>query len=298
MNHFIKEFEYYLKGELGLSPNTVKAYTKDIEAYSNYLVNHRSIHVPEDITIEDLRAYLTYLNRHKAAASTQARQITAIKNFHKFLKFEQHVTNNITSTLKNPKQIKKLPTVLSIYEMDLILKSIPNDTPLSIRNKAMMELTYACGLRVSELIDLQISHLHLDLGFINVYGKGSKERIVPVSPLAIEAINAYLKQARPSLQKLDAKTLFLNKAGKKISRKSLYLIVSNIAKDAGIKKSVHPHTLRHSFASHLLEKGMDLRLIQELLGHEDISTTEIYTHVKNEKLREVYLQAHPRAGKR
>ena len=298
MNHYITEYEYYLKGEKGLSLNSFLAYKRDIIAYINYLTKIRRINDPDEITIEDLRAYLAYINRKKMSASSQSRSVTVIKSFHKFLKLEQHAKDNIASSLKSPKQIKKLPSILSIAEIELLLKSIDKDKVFYLRDKAMIELTYGCGLRISEVLDLKISDLHLDLGFIKIYGKGSKERIIPLGDVARDALIEYLNCLRPKLQKLDFKTLFLNKKGTKISRKSFYLMIVETAKSAGIKKKVHPHTLRHSYASHLLEKGMDLRLIQELLGHEDISTTEIYTHVENKKLQEIYLKTHPRARKR
>ncbi|MDD4212882.1 MAG: site-specific tyrosine recombinase XerD [Bacilli bacterium] len=297
MKPYIDEFGYYLRGEKRLSQNTVKSYTKDISSYVDYLMNIRHLVEPKDITLDDLRAYLTYLNRKKVEDSTRARQMTSIKSFHAFLKLEHHTENNVATTLKTPKREKKLPIILSIQEIEVLMKSLTADTPLELRNRAMIEMAYACGLRVSELVGLKIADCHLERGFVKVLGKGSKERIVPISEVAGLALEDYLKKGRPFLQRVNQTALFLNKSGNAISRKSFFLILKEKARLAGIYKNVHPHSLRHSFASHLLERGMDLRLIQELLGHEDIATTEIYTHVKNEKLREVYLRAHPRAGK-
>ncbi len=298
MEWYLNEFVYYLQGEKGLSKNTVSSYQKDLASYTQYLVNTRKITVPSDITLDDVRAYLAYLNRKKVASSTQARQMTSIKSFHRFLRLENHTQQNVVTGLKTPKHEKKLPVVLSIDEVNNLLSALENITPLEKRNKALFEVAYACGLRVSELVDLKMSHLHLDLGFIKVVGKGSKERIVPLGDVALDAVNDYIQNGRPHLYKISNDYLFLNRSGGPLTRKSFFLLVKEKTKLAGIHKNIHPHSLRHSYASHLLEQGMDLRLIQELLGHEDISTTEIYTHVKNEKLREVYLEAHPRAGKR
>ncbi|MFA6627720.1 MAG: site-specific tyrosine recombinase XerD [Bacilli bacterium] len=297
MKRYVDEFGYYLRGEKGLSANTVKSYTKDASLYTEYLVNTRRITHPNEITLDDLRAYLTYLNRKKVKDSTRARQMTSIKSLHKFLKLERYTDNNISTTLKTPKQEKKLPIILSIQEIEMLMNSLTTDTPLELRNRAMIELTYACGLRASELVGLKLSDCHGDRSFLKVFGKGSKERIVPIAQVASQALDDYLANGRPALYRGDNETLFLNKFGRQISRKSFFLILKEKARLAGITKNVHPHSLRHSYASHLLERGMDLRLIQELLGHEDIATTEIYTHIKNEKLREVFFKAHPRAGK-
>ncbi|MDD4001102.1 MAG: tyrosine recombinase, partial [Bacilli bacterium] len=219
-----------------------------------------------------------------------------IKSFHRFLFLEKYISRNVTKLISAPKQEKKLPIVLSIEEVDLLLNSLSTNTPLEIRNKAMIETMYSSGLRVSELIGLKLENLHLQMGFIKVFGKGRKERIIPIGEIAIEAIKDYLNASRPIL--LHGKKnefLFLNKFGGQISRISFWKVLKQATINAGITKDISPHTLRHSFASHMLERGLDLRLIQELLGHEDISTTEIYTHIKNTKLKEVYLGAHPRA---
>ena len=211
---------------------------------------------------------------------------------------EKYVTKNVAKLVQNPKLEKKLPTVLSIEEVDNLLNCLTEDTPLELRNKTMIELAYSSGLRVSELINLKIGNLHLQSGFIEIYGKGNKERIVPVGGEAIDLINKYLETARLLYINNKSKDyVFLTRNGTNMTRQMFFDIIKEKAKLAGITKDVSPHKLRHSFASHLLERGIDLRLIQELLGHESISTTEIYTHINNMKLKNVYMNAHPRARK-
>lgn len=298
MESYQKEYEYYLTGELALSINTVKSYLHDIEKYCAFLKKYRCKNHPEDIETEDVRAYLASLKRRHIATSTQARNLTAIKSFHKFLLLEKYVTKNVAKAVDAPKQEKKLPIVLSIEEVERLLASLKTDNLLLIRNKAIIEVLYSSGMRVSELINLRLSDLRLQMGFLQVFGKGRKERIIPIGEPAIEAIKLYLRESRPILLKhKQTDFLFLNTRGTRISRESIWKILKEAARDAGIHKNITPHTLRHSFASHMLEQGLDLRLIQELLGHEDISTTEIYTHIRNVKLQEIYLKAHPRARK-
>ncbi len=296
MKSFLTEYKYYISGELNLSLKTTEAYGRDVEKYLEFITNVRKLHHPEDIDTDDIRAFLASLKRKHLAPSSQSRKLTAIKSFHKFLFMEKYANKNISKGIVNPKQEKKLPIVLSIQEVDILLNSIDTSDNLGIRNKAMVELLYSSGLRVSELCQLKIDNLHLQMRFIQVYGKGKKERIVPVGEEALLAIENYLNNSRPKLvRKPNNNFLFLNKKGQPLSRVGFWEILKNIALKAGLTKKISPHMLRHSFASHLLERGLDLRLIQELLGHEDISTTEIYTHISNQKLKEVYLEAHPRA---
>lgn len=298
MDKYLKEYIYYIKGELNLGTNTVESYTKDIEQYIDFLKTYRHKNNPEDIEIPDIRNYMSSLKRKFLAAGTQARKLTAIKSFHRFLFLEKYTTRNVSKTISSPKQEDKLPIVLSIEEVNILLDSLKSDTPFNLRNKAMIEVAYACGLRESELIGLKISDLHLNQGLINIYGKGNKERIVPINKKAIATINDYLENSRPVLRSNQSKNiLFLTKSGNAVPRTYFYNIVRDAAINAGLRKKVTPHMLRHSYASHLLENGLDLRLIQELLGHEDISTTEIYTHINNTKLKDVYMSAHPRAKK-
>ncbi len=298
MKGFIHEYEMYLNVEAKLSKNTSENYIRDISQYCEFLMKYRNISNPEDITIDDVRSYLNSLKRNHISSASQSRKLSAIKSFHKFLMLEKYVTKNVAKLVQNPKLEKKLPTVLSIEEVDNLLNCLTEDTPLELRNKTMIELAYSSGLRVSELINLKIGNLHLQSGFIEIYGKGNKERIVPVGGEAIDLINKYLETARLLYINNKSKDyVFLTRNGTNMTRQMFFDIIKEKAKLAGITKDVSPHKLRHSFASHLLERGIDLRLIQELLGHESISTTEIYTHINNMKLKNVYMNAHPRARK-
>lgn len=299
MEKYIREFHYYLISELHLSDNTWHSYESDVSQYINYIVKYRNVNEPNDITLSDLRSYIDSLNRKKIVPSSQSRKLSAIKSFHKFMVKEKIVSKDITSAIDLPKQIKKLPTVLSVEEVDILLNSLTNNTPIESRNKAMIELAYASGLRVSELVGLKLSDLHLDAGFVQVHGKGNKERIVPVGEIAIDSLNNYINNDRLKLIKKHTDILFLNgRDGGQITRQGFFLIIKEKVKACGINKEISPHKLRHSFASHLLKNGVDLRLIQELLGHENISTTERYTHVQNDDLIKTYEYAHPRARKK
>jgi len=298
LNDYIIEYKLYINTEIRLSANSIMSYLTDVIKYCTFLEKYRGITDPKDITVDDIRSFLASLSRGKISPASQSRKLSALKSFHKFLVTEKYASVNVAKLVSNPKQEKKLPTVLSIEEVDLILNSFDLDNPLDFRNKAMVELTYASGLRVSELVNLKLGDLHMNMGFINVFGKGSKERIVPVNQEAIAIVRKYIDEIRPKYANIKSKDfLFLNQHGYPLTRQSFFLMIKNKAKQVGITKEISPHKLRHSFASHLLERGLDLRLIQEMLGHEDISTTEIYTHINNVKLKEIYLNAHPRAKK-
>ncbi len=299
MEKYLREFHYYLISELNLSNNTWQSYERDVKQYINYIVKYRNVLEPSNIEISDLRSFIESLNRKKIAPSSQARKLSAIKSFHKFLVKEKIVKEDISSSIDLPKQIKKLPTILSIEEVDMLLNSLNHSTPIESRNKAMIELAYASGLRVSELVSLKLQDLHLDVGFVQVHGKGNKERIVPVGEIAIDSLNEYINNNRNQLIKKHSDIVFVNgRDGGQISRQGFFLIIKAKVKEAGINKEISPHKLRHSFASHLLKNGVDLRLIQELLGHENISTTERYTHIQNDDLIKTYEFAHPRAHKK
>lgn len=299
MEKYIREFHYYLISELHLSDNTWHSYESDVSQYINYIVKYRNVNEPNDITLSDLRSYIDALNRKKIVPSSQSRKLSAIKSFHKFMVKEKIVSEDITSAIDLPKQVKKLPTVLSVEEVDMLLNSLTHNTPIESRNKAMIELAYASGLRVSELVGLTLPDLHLDAGFVQVHGKGNKERIVPVGEIAIDSLNNYINNDRMKLMKKHTDILFLNgRDGGQITRQGFFLIIKEKVKACGINKEISPHKLRHSFASHLLKNGVDLRLIQELLGHENISTTERYTHIQNDDLIKTYEYAHPRARKK
>lgn len=299
MEEYINEFQYYVTGELNLSRNTWESYRRDVTQYLNYLEKYRHCNTPDQIQVEDLRSYISSLSRHNIKASSQSRKLSAIKCFHKFLVLEKYVNKNIAKTIDTPKPVRRVPTILSVKEVDLLLNSLNQETPIEARNKAMIELAYASGLRVSELVNLKLGDLHLEMGFVQIYGKGNKERIVPVGEVAVESVDYYIKNARPQLMKKHTDDLFLNgRDGGKMTRQAFFLIIKEKTKAVGIHKEISPHKLRHSFASHLLANGVDLRLIQELLGHEDISTTERYTHIQNDQMNQTYLKAHPRAGRR
>jgi integrase/recombinase XerD len=298
LDSHLREYHYYLTSELHLSSNTWKNYESDVEKYIDFLVKNYKINNPKDIQISHLKSYIDSLHRKKIEPSSQSRKLSAIKSFHKYLIKEKVVTENITESIDLPKQVKKLPTVLSITEVDKLLDTLNTSSPLETRNKAMIELTYASGLRVSELVELKLSDLHLDAGFVQIHGKGNKERIVPVGEIAIDSLNYYLENARMQLLKKHNDYVFINgRDGNHMTRQAFFLIIKEKVKEAGIKKEISPHKLRHSFASHLLKNGVDLRLIQELLGHEDISTTERYTHIQNDDMIKTYEYAHPRARK-
>ena len=295
MKNLPKEYRMHLVTELHLSSNTVESYFSDIEKYMDYIIKVRKRLDPADITVEDVRSYLASLKRNNISSSSQSRKLSALKSFHKFLVLEKYTTKNVAKMIQNPKQEKKLPTVLSIEEVDMLLSVLNEDNAIELRNKSMIELTYSCGLRVSELINLKIKDLHLDNGFIQIFGKGSKERIVPVGEVASDLLLKYIATGRIKYQNIKSKDyVFLSRTGTNMTRQNFFEIIKQKAHEAGITKEISPHKLRHSFATHLLENGADLRVIQELLGHADISTTEIYTHVALSKQRDILTTKHPR----
>lgn len=297
MDNFIAEYLHYIRGELKLSKNTCLSYQTNVKRYIDYLVKYRNIKDPKDITVDDIRGFLSTLKSKNYENSSIHRILTAVRSFHRFLFLEKYTNTNPSNLIDSPKLEKKLPKILSIKEVNSLIDTIDVSDYINYRDKAMIELAYSCGLRVSELVSLKLEDLHLDLGFIKVLGKGRKERIIPIGQLAIDAINNYLKLCRPILLKKPTNALFLNKRGLELTRQTFNEILKKHIGQTDILKKVSPHTLRHSFASHLLQEGSDLRMIQELLGHENITTTEIYTHVSNEKLKQVYIAAHPRAKK-
>ena len=295
MQKYVNEYKYYVQGDLRLSENSVVSYKNDIIQYIEYL-EKKGINDPNDIKIEDLRSYLRTLKNKQIAPSSQLRKLSAIKSFHKFLFIEKYTEHNIAKAIDSPKQVKKVPVIFSIDEIQKLLDSLHQDNPIEARDKAMIELAYAGGLRVSELCNLKLGDIHLDMQYVQVYGKGNKERIVPIGEKAIDSINYYIKNARPLLVKKHTDVLFLSAIkGQAMSRQAFDEILKEKAKNCGINKPISPHKLRHSFASHLLKNDVDLRIIQELLGHESISTTERYIHIKNEDMNQKYMEMHPRA---
>ena len=298
LNNLKSEYNMYITMELGLSENTCYNYAHDVLEYCDYLINVRKKLFPDEINVDDVRSYLASLKRKKITSSSMSRKLSSIKSFHKFLTNNRYAKQNVAKLISNPKQEKKLPVVLTVEEVEKILSVFTLDNPLEIRNKAMIELTYSCGLRVSELINLKLKDIHLQMHIIDVFGKGSKERIVPIGDEAVSLIKNYLENVRPKYANSKSRDfLFLNREGMQMSRQMFFMIIRDKAKLAGINKPISPHKLRHSFATHLLERGLDLRLIQELLGHESISTTEIYTHINDARLKEIFTEAHPHAYK-
>lgn len=295
-NEIVQDYLHFLQIEKGLSENTLKSYRRDIKQYVQYVEKVLQKSKVSSITRSDIVDYLQILKDDGKSTSTIARVISSLRSFHQFLVYEQLSHHDPTLHIEIPRQNRKLPDILSTEEVDKLL-AIDDPSPLGIRNKAMLELLYATGLRVSELISLKVSDLHLTLGFVRCLGKGSKERIVPLGDIAQQAVETYLQAARGKLMKKTAEhnILFVNQRGRPLTRQGFWKILKKIANDNGLKKTITPHTLRHSFATHLLENGADLRAVQEMLGHTDISTTQIYTHVTRTRLKDVYESYHPRA---
>ena len=292
-----KGYENYLRLEKSLSQNSVSAYINDINKLINYLDKHYSKVTPVKVKLEHLKEFIAWLNEKEISPRTQARTISGIKSFYKYLMVEGKVTTDPTSLLESPKIGRKLPDVLSIEEIDHLIDGVDLDKSEGQRNKAMLETLYSCGLRVSELVSLKITNLYFDQGFIRVEGKGNKERLVPVSGKAIEEVERYMSGYRKRLNvaKDSENILFLNRRGQKLSRVMVFTIIKGLAKKTGLQKSISPHTFRHSFATRLINGGADLRAVQEMLGHESILTTEIYTHLDREYLKSTIQQFHPRS---
>lgn len=296
MEELVREFCAYLASEKMKSNNTINSYRSDILNYIYYLKNIKNIYQINQATTKDIIEYFDYLKKLGYQARSSSRCLSALKAFYKFLNLENTIDFNPVISISSPKVEKKLPTVLSVEEVTKLLDSLKDDTPYNARNHAMIELMYATGLRVSELVNLKLEQLHLTDKMISTIGKGSKERLVPINDYASKVLRNYLINFRPQLLKKgkDQSFIFLNNLGEPLSRQSFFLILKKMAKEVGIEKEISPHTLRHSFATHLLEAGTDLRFIQEMLGHEDISTTQIYTHLSKQKIKDVYEKAHPR----
>ncbi|MCI6716561.1 MAG: site-specific tyrosine recombinase XerD [Bacilli bacterium] len=299
MDELVTEYTTYLASEKMKSNNTIESYGSDVLNYLYYLQNVKGITNLQNVTTEDVKNYLAYLKKMGYSPSSSSRALSTLKSFHKFLVLEHYIKHNPTLSISTPKIDKKLPNVLSVEEVMILLNSLNDDTPYNARNRAMIEVMYGTGLRVSELVNLKLNELHLTSKMISTTGKGSKERIVPINDYASKVLRDYIVKYRPELVKngKDNNFIFLNNQGQPLSRQSFFLILKRLAKDAGIEKEISPHTLRHSFATHLLEAGTDLRYIQEMLGHENISTTQIYTHLSKQKIKSVYNSAHPRGDK-
>jgi integrase/recombinase XerD len=292
-----KGFENFLRLEKSLSQNSIAAYVNDINKLMVFLDDQFKKLAPEKVKINHLRNFVEYLNNRGVSPRTQARTISGIKSFYKYLLIEGKIQGDPTTLLESPKIGRKLPDVLSLEEIDVIIDAVDLNKPEGQRNKAMLETLYSCGLRVSELVNLKVTNLFFEQGFVKIEGKSEKERLVPVSQKAVAEINKYLSGYRKTLKisKESENVLFLNRRGKKLSRVMIFTIIKNLAEKVGMGKKISPHTFRHSFATHLISGGADLRAVQEMLGHESILTTEIYTHLDRDYLKSTISQFHPRS---
>ena len=290
-----KGFKSYLQLEKSLADNSVEAYLRDIDKLTQYLLQVSAKKKPDEIRLKELQEFIKWVAELGMTPSSQARIISGIKAFYKYCLLENISEIDPTTLLEAPKLKRALPDVLSFGEIDAIISQIDLSKPEGGRNKAILETMYSCGLRVSETVNLKISQLYLDVGFIRVIGKGDKERLVPIGSSAVQYINIYKNEIRVHMQPKAGNDdiLFLNSRGTKLSRVMIFLIIKDLVRKAGIKKTVSPHTFRHSFATHLVEGGADLRAVQEMLGHESITTTEIYTHLDREFLRKTLEKFHP-----
>lgn len=296
MKDFVEEFLDYLIVERGLSKNTISAYRTDLYKYADYLNQKKKKSHLSEVSRDDIRDYMMFQKDKGLSGNSVSRNLVAIKVFHRFCLREKYIKEDITSVLDSPKLWKHLPEALSLSEVEEILKKPNVRNWMGLRDRAALELMYATGLRVSEIVNLNIENINLDVGFVRCVGKGSKERIVPIGRQSQAALDRYIKKSRTKLAKSESvNSLFLSRLGKKISRQSFWKMIKKYARLAGIKKDIMPHTLRHSFATHLLEGGADLRVVQEMLGHADITTTQIYTHIDKERLKSIHHKFHPRA---
>lgn len=294
----ISDFKYHLMNDKRASKNTISAYITDLEKYAEFMKEYQNITDVLDIEREHINKYILSLKRKELSKPTITRKVIAIKEFHRFLHTEGISKEDPAKFIETPKTDKILPTVLSKDEIDTMISSIKGEEPLDLRNRAIMETLYASGLRIQELLDLKLSNIHLREKYMVVIGKGNKERMVPLGEMAVIAIRKYIEKGRLEICKKNNDLLFFNYKGEKMSRQGLYKYIVTLAKNVGITKEISPHTIRHSFATHLLEGGTDLRIVQELLGHEDISTTQIYTHIDKSKLKDMYDHTHPLANRK
>jgi len=293
----IKGFQAYLKLERSVSANTSAAYLRDVALLESFLESELVGKSLNQVDFSDLKEFIAWIHGRGMSASSQARILSGIKTFFHFLVLEGLLSDNPTSLLESPKLSRKLPDTLSIHEINSLIDAIDLSKPEGMRNKAILEMLYGCGLRVSELVELKISNLFLDIELVKVLGKGNKERLVPIGSEAAKFLQIWLQEVRVHLKIKPGceDWVFLNNRGSSLSRVMVFLIIKGLAAKIGIKKNISPHTFRHSFATHLLEGGADLRAVQEMLGHESITTTEIYTHLDRDYLKSTILQYHPRS---
>ncbi len=291
----IRGFGRYLRIERSLSPNSVAAYMADVRRLRDWVASNRPGKEPSALTYSDLSDFVAYIAKKDDAVRTQARVISGIRSFCRYLLIESLITDDPSALLELPRTGMKLPEVLSVEEIDSMVASIDLSEPAGHRNRAIIETMYGCGLRVSELVNMRLTDIHRGEGFVSVTGKGNKQRLVPIGSVTLREIDNYMERRIMMPAIIDANILFLNRRGRKLTRVMVFNIVRESAVAAGITKIISPHTLRHSFATHLIEGGADLRAVQEMLGHESITTTEIYTHIDRSYLRDTVLMYHPRA---
>jgi len=296
MEQFIREYMKMLKVERNLARNSLESYQRDLNQYHDFLKNNLNVKSIRKTTLGDIRSYIRHLNDKAMSANSIKRAISSIRTYYNFLSAEGKMKDNPAQLLDTPKVPQKLPNVLTIQEIDMILSIIPNNKPMSLRDLAIFEMMYSCGLRVTELCDFKTTDILWDSEMIRVLGKGDKQRFIPVGPIAHDNLNNYLNNERPSLadKNHNVSEVFLSKNGLKLTRMMIWVLLKKWTEASGLEKEVSPHTLRHSFATHLLEGGADLRSVQEMLGHTDITTTQIYTHLDKEHLKEVHRTFHPR----
>lgn len=295
MSVIIKNFIDYLKNEKELSSNTLESYNRDIVQFNGY-VNRNNIEEITEVNKTLIITYLIHLQKKGKATSTISRNLASLRSFYQYLLNEGLITKDPTINLQSPKQEKKLPNILTTREVEILLNQPDVKNPKGVRDKAMLELLYAAGIRVSELISLSLDDIRLDMGYIICSRDSSNERVIPIGKIAIDMLNLYLKEYRHLfIRDYNEISLFVNHHGNRLTRQGFWKIIKSYTKKANINKKITPHTLRHSFAAHLIQNGADLKSVQEMLGHSDISTTQIYTQITNSKIKEVYKKAHPRA---
>jgi len=295
MDQYLDYFFNFLSVEKGLSANTLNAYGRDLTSYAGFLKEREKVANPTDINQLMLLNYLTFLKNNGLSPRSRARVLSALRSFHRFLLQENYTEHDPSALVESPRSLSALPKLLSQKDVERLLQSPTGESPIAVRDRAMLEVLYATGMRVSELVGLRLGDLKLDIGCLNAFGKGSKQRLIPLGESAIEILKEYLQDARLKLLKnVTSEEVFLNVRGGKLSRQGFWKNLQAYAIKAEIKQKVYPHMLRHSFATHLLENGADLRSVQTMLGHADISTTQIYTHVIQERLQKLHQQFHPR----
>ena len=287
----------HLRLERALSKHSIAAYMQDLKKLWHFLQVDSLCPQPTDVTPTHLQAFLAHLHTTGISATSQARMLSALRSFYKFLILEAYITENPTTLIESPKKGRRLLHTLEIHEIEALLQAIDHSTSTGMRNRAILETLYSAGLRISELITLQLNHIYAEEGFLRVLGKGSKERLVPIGQVALKYLNIYIQEVRPHLpiQQEFINHVFLNRRGKQLTRQMVFLMIKALAQKIGLEKPISPHTFRHSFATHLIEGGADLRAVQEMLGHQSITTTEIYTHLDRQYLQQVIREFHPRS---